>query len=361
MNILQIIPYMDSKYGGPVYVAKSMHKFFSKHDFSSTILSLGEIKSDNENIIILKKSTEKWFFSFDYLFNAHKCIKKNDILILHGFYAFIILWSTILAVLFNKKIYLRPAGMLDKDSVFSSGLLQNVFRYIYIYSIGLLPILVSKNIIFNSEKEKRNSFFSFLQKSIVIPNGVDFDYIDAIDCQKKMFNSNKINLFFLGRINKIKGIEILLDAVVKLKGVELTVAGSGNSTFVERLKKKYTKNIHYIGHIDGDKKYCYLKQCDIYVQPSKTEGLSLAMLEAMACNVAMITTNKVGLYEELQEKNAAKIISYDQGELQKAISDLIRDQSRREMYAKKAFNLIKNKYNWDLVIDSYIKLMGDNK
>ena len=61
MNVLQIIPYMDSKYGGPVSVAKSMHKFFSKHHFRSTILSLGEVKSDNENIFLLKKVVRSGF------------------------------------------------------------------------------------------------------------------------------------------------------------------------------------------------------------------------------------------------------------------------------------------------------------
>ena len=81
------------------------------------------------------------------------------------------------------------------------------------------------------------------------------------------------------------------------------------------------------------------------------------MLEAMASKVAMITTNKVGLHEELEEKNAAKIINYDQVELKKAISDLMRDKSRREIYAKNAFNLIKDKYNWELVVDSYIELI----
>ncbi len=357
MKIVQVIPYMDSKYGGPVYVAKSMHKFFTNRGFKSTILSLGEVKDSDEQIILLKKSSEKWFFSLDFLFNSHKIIKKNDVLIVHGFYSFITLWSVIVAGILNKRIYLRPAGMLDKDSVFSSGVLQNIFRYTYIHTVGIIIIFFSKNIIFNSKKEKNNSYFSHLKKSIITPNGVDLDHINSINCPNEIFNKEKINLFFLGRINKIKGIEILLESVDKLEGVELTVAGSGDHVFVEKLKKKFIKNIRFIGHLEGDEKYCYLKQCDIYVQPSKTEGLSLAMLEAMACKVAMITTNKVGLHEELEERNAAKIIDYDQDALEKAIKELSLDKATRDEYAKNAFDLIENKYNWELVMHTYIELM----
>ena len=71
-----------------------------------------------------------------------------------------------------------------------------IYSGIFTYIQGQMNYFL-KNIIFNSEKEKRNSYFSFLQKSILIPNGVDQDYIDALKCSRKMFNSNKVNLFFL--------------------------------------------------------------------------------------------------------------------------------------------------------------------
>ena len=358
-KILHLIPYINSQFGGPPYVAKSLNNLFNKSSFNSKILTLEE--DTNRNILFFKLTTKKFWFSFDFMINSIKYIKNSDIIFIHGIYSFVSLWGSIIAILFNKKVFLLPHGMLDKNSINSSGFIKNSIRKIFLYTIGLLQIKLSNKIIFNSQKEKINSLFA--NNSMVIPNGVDVEYIDNVRCNNQYFEKDKINLFFLGRLNKIKGIELILEAINQLdddikEKINFVIAGTSSNEYVEFLQSVADKAVvKFIGHIEGSDKYCFLKQCDIYLQPSFTEGLSISMLEAMACKVKMITTNRVGLFEELKINNAAKVIDYDKHQLQLAIIELIKKENN---YKNNCYKMIKEKYNWNKIIEDYKKLMGEN-
>jgi len=363
MKIINIIPYVSNQYGGPPYVAKSLNKLFNKHKFESYLLTVDDkLELEESNIVYFKKTTDRFFFSFDFLVNSIKYIKNSDVLYIHGIYTFLSLWSSIIGLIYKKDIFLLPHGMFDKNSINSSGFIKNIIRNIFVHSIGRFQVIVSKKIIFNSNKEQKNSTFS--KNSIVIPNGVDLDFINNIRCSKDYFENDKINLFFLGRVHNIKGIELLIDSINDLshsiqKKIKVTIAGNGDVEYVKYLHDKCDSSVfNFIGHIKGNEKYCYLKQCDIYIQPSFTEGLSISMLEAMACKVNMITTNKVGLYEELIEKNAAMVINYNKNELKHAIARQVRDESD---YKERGYKIVKAEYSWNMIINSYIKLMKDNK
>ena len=292
------------------------------------------------------------------MLNSIKCIKNSDTVFIHGLYSFITLWTSVIAFIYSKKIYLLPHGMLDKNSINSSGFFKNSIRKIFLYTFGIFQVKTSNKVIFNSQKEKDNSIL--VKNSIIIPNGVDLDYINNIKCNKEYFKQDKISLFFLGRLNQIKGIEIILESVNRLDNniknkIELVIAGTGDGRYVNFLNDISNNNIvKFIGHVNEQKKYCYLKQCDIYLQPSFTEGLSISMLEAMACKVSMITTNRVGIFEELIKKNAAKVIDYDVDQLGLAISELIFDKNE---YKENSYKMVKDRYDWDIVIKFYKELI----
>ena len=129
MKILQIIPSMDSKYGGPVFVTGLISQLLCKNKVHNGILTIGPAEKPKiQNTIFYKRSFKKWDFSWDFLINAHKEIKKCDGLLIHGVYSFLTLWACILSVGYKKKIFLRPAGMLDFDSIFSGNIQKILFR-----------------------------------------------------------------------------------------------------------------------------------------------------------------------------------------------------------------------------------------
>jgi glycosyltransferase involved in cell wall biosynthesis len=355
-KIIQIVPYIDSIYGGIPYVVKSLYEILP----NSKILTLRHngktFKRGDAGIIQFKITTFFFWLSFDFMKNSVSYIKNSDIVFLHGVYSFPSLWGSLIGLLFRKKVFLFPHGMFDINSIESSGILKKNIRLIYLYTIGMTQVLLSKGVVFNSEKEWKNSLFK--KSGIIIPNGVNLERINNYKCRDFLFSKGKISLFFLGRIHKIKGIELIIDAVNSLDQemkdkIELVVAGTGDKAYMEKIyKKSDDKLVKFIGHIEGDIKYCYLRQCDIYLQPSMTEGLSISMLEAMSCRANIITTTHVGLHEELRRYNAAEIISYDLQSLKQSIVKLIKNDVN---YRDNAYNLIVSKYDWSKIRHFYFE------
>ncbi|WP_163381069.1 glycosyltransferase family 4 protein [Cyclobacterium sp. SYSU L10401] len=105
-----------------------------------------------------------------------------------------------------------------------------------------------------------------------------------------------------------KGHDIVLKAIKRLKksGFELDykIAGNGDFSQLSMLIERYElqNNVHYIGVLDHKEVFNFLRDIDVYVQPSRTEGMPRALIEAMSMGCACIGSNAGGIPELLQEE-----------------------------------------------------------
>ncbi|MDG1718426.1 MAG: glycosyltransferase family 4 protein, partial [Flavobacteriales bacterium] len=120
-----------------------------------------------------------------------------------------------------------------------------------------------------------------------------------------------IKVLFLGRIQDLKGIEELVDAIGQLKIKEklndfkFSIVGHENKTgYTDSLKQKLksynvtSEKAAFLGRITGQEKYQLYATHDIYVLPSYTEGCPNSFLEALASGLFCITT-RVGALSDL--------------------------------------------------------------
>lgn len=126
--------------------------------------------------------------------------------------------------------------------------------------------------------------------------GVDIHYIpNGITAQMGNWKPNEIfrwglqgsdYLLFVGRVVPEKGCHILLDAFEKLDwpGVKLVIAGGESFTpeYVRRLKRCAQENVLFVGHVDGEILEELYANAFAFVLPSAVEGMSNALLSAMA-------------------------------------------------------------------------------
>src|SRR5262249_41452028 len=114
------------------------------------------------------------------------------------------------------------------------------------------------------------------------------------------------NLLIVGRLRKEKGADLLLDAMPillpKIPGAHLTILGTGPD--MERLKRQAEKlglngKIDFLGFIKNP--WPYLAQADLFVLPSRVEGLPNSLLEAVALNVSAVATDCSGGVREIQK------------------------------------------------------------
>lgn len=153
------------------------------------------------------------------------------------------------------------------------------------------------------------------EKIAIIPNGIDLsEYADLPPkgSFKKKFNiddKEKIVLY-LGRIHKIKGIDILVKAfanvVERLDEVRLVVVGPDDGYLVELEALVKALKIEDYALISGplygrDKLEAYV-DADVYVLPSRYETFPMSVLEALACGTPVILTENCGIAEFFKNK-----------------------------------------------------------
>lgn len=132
------------------------------------------------------------------------------------------------------------------------------------------------------------------------PLGEDL-FAAADQCTRHPRSDKAFNLLFLSRVEREKGIFEALDTYRILKqfrdNVTLTVAGSGSASNDAReyASQHGLNHVTFVGHVTGRDKYNLFQQADVFLFPSYGEGLPLAVLEAMAFGLPVVTTAVGGL------------------------------------------------------------------
>ena len=112
-------------------------------------------------------------------------------------------------------------------------------------------------------------------------------------------------ILFVGRIEKTKGPERLLDCIPFLKEAKhpfhIFLAGDGTfKSYIEnRVKKEnYNTCVTFLGHLPHEDLSYFYNMADVLVLPSETEGVPMVILEALACGTPVVASN-VGAIPDL--------------------------------------------------------------
>ncbi|AFZ32438.1 glycosyl transferase group 1 [Gloeocapsa sp. PCC 7428] len=135
-------------------------------------------------------------------------------------------------------------------------------------------------------------FYALGRHSVLsIPNGVP----DIIHIPHK---TEGITIGSVGRLDAMKGYDVLLQAIALVDKVRLVIIGEGGErTALEKLAidLQIGDRVKFIGWLDNPRPY--LSKFDIYVQPSRSEGFPLAIVEAMLASLPVVAT-RVGSVAE---------------------------------------------------------------
>jgi glycosyltransferase involved in cell wall biosynthesis len=192
----------------------------------------------------------------------------------------------------------------------------------------------------------------------IIPNGIDLDKFHPALSREL---SGELKLLTVGRLSVTKRSEMLVEAVEILnkqgKNVRLTISGGGGlleelKTLVEQ--KKLNDIINLTGRIETDKMPGVYGAHDMFVSASMQEGMSNAMLEAMASGLPIITTKCEGV-EELISDNGVVVGTDSAESLAEAVIKLAGNQQQYKAMCAAARRRAE-KFGWDNVADGYIKL-----
>lgn len=178
-------------------------------------------------------------------------------------------------------------------------------------------------------------------------------------------------VFFLGRLQREKGVFNVIDAVIQINkenrgNIKLLIAGpkyENSSSIIKEYERKY-EFITYLGTISEKEKIIALHSSDILAVPSIVESFGIIYIEAWACKKpvigadipstrALISYGEDGFYVKFGDiKSLAEKIEY-----------LIENEKEKKEMGKTGFNKVKANYTEDIVFgkvhDVYQRVMGD--
>lgn len=197
-----------------------------------------------------------------------------------------------------------------------------------------------------------------------IPNGVDVErFAPAIPAERQALRRNlhlpdAPLIMFVGRFTVAKGLDILLNAWAQrdaaLADARLVLVGDGE------LRERLVQQAHSLG-LDRSVIFTgstidtapYLRAADAFVLPSRTEGMPVALLEAMACGLPCIATRVGGSAELIDDgQNGRLIAPEDVGALMRALTEALSMPS----WGERARQRIVERYAMDAVAQRYIGL-----
>ncbi|EAZ91667.1 glycosyltransferase family 4 protein [Crocosphaera chwakensis] len=187
-------------------------------------------------------------------------------------------------------------------------------------------------------------------KLAIIPNGVDpIKYSPGQSSIKSQIKAKRL-FVYVGRIATEKNVEALLKAWKQVgMGNESKLLIVGDGPLKPSLEPFYGREhgIYWLGFVaDEQKRIDILRAADVFILPSLVEGLSLSLLEAMACGVACMATD-AGADGEVLEDGAGVVLNTQGVTTQlKTLLPLFRDHSEITLLlGQKARQRVLDKYS----------------
>ncbi len=249
---------------------------------------------------------------------------------------------------------------------------QKIFKKrIYWHLFGKRTIESSNAIHFTSDEERIKSFDNIKllkrKESFVIPNGVDInikrkntDIRGDLKIDKKAFL-----LLFIGRINKIKGIELVIQALKTVKGnnfIFLIVGPKEDKKYYDFLVSISTPlrdRIIFHHEIPKNKTSDFYFSSDLFVLPSYSENFGYTVVEAMACGTPVLISRNVCIWREVEEDKAGFIVNQNPIEIAEVIKECIENPKLLKELSINARKSAEKRYDINKVADLMIKAYED--
>lgn len=193
-----------------------------------------------------------------------------------------------------------------------------------------------------------------------IPDGVD---VQAFEPATSKQSSQGKQIVYVGRLSFEKGPDVLIDAFRLLvkrhhKMVQLTFVGDGG---LRQLLERQVKDcglkhlVQFLGNASDVRPY--LHAADAYVLPSRSEGLSVALLEAMACGLPVVATRSGGPVDVVEDGTNGLLVEPEDPEaLAGAIQRVLDDRHLACQLGCQARRTVEEKYSLQSVAERYIRL-----
>lgn len=385
MKILQVVPYFYPawSYGGPAKVVYDMCRHFVSEGHQVTVFTSDSYdeyhRMPQEKRI--KPTSSFYVHYFRNIFNtltyrynifaapelflrAMWAVPKMDVVHLHDFYTPGNLWIAFLCRVFSKPYLLSAHGCLESERVAQRSTFKKVFLACggkWLLRHATTAIALSKN------EAKAYLEYGVKKENIkLVGHGIDpKEFTSSLSKTEAKLSwkvsSSDFVIAFVGRIHKIKGLDLLVKASVLLnskKSLRILIAGPDDG-YLEELKQLIrsvgAKNIRLLGTCFGKRKADLFGAADVFVYPSYSEGFSLGILEAGSVGLPLVITTGCH-FAKVQTSHSGLVVAPTVEAVAEGLQKMIDDAQLRQVSGKNIRALVAREYSMDKVGSDFLHI-----
>lgn len=270
-----------------------------------------------------------------------------------------IMWIIPIIKWIENRLYIRYVRRLLKEERFDTAIIysdvtaETVIRairadkYLMFYHHGAMRHVYHDKIAYKKcekiiavSENQANELRKFVPKAsdkiLAIHNLTDMKGIRAKADQhtKEVFDESKFNIVSVGRVSHEKGMDIAVKVCAKLvergfNNIRWWIVGDGPAMFEVKETVKSTDMEDYVNLVGmKENPYPYIRQADLYVQPSRFEGYPMTILEALVLGQPVVSTNNNGAREIIDDGVTGLLCPTDVDCIANEVEKLILDNEK---------------------------------
>ena len=298
-------------------------------------------------------------------------VPDYDLLHVHALFSYPSTAAMAIARWHRVPYLLRPIGQLCHWSLNQSA----VKKKAYLALIERANLQQARAFHFTTGQEQAEAQAMALRPpGLVVPHGIHMaDLIENPQVQLRQ----RLNipdgvpiLLFLSRLHPKKGLERLIESLAPLKQqpFHLVIAGSGSPSYEAELDRQLqTAGLQNcsqrVGFASGHLKQLLLQGSDAFVLPSHSENFGVAVLEALAAGLPVLTTPHVALAPVIQSNQLGWVCDNTVDELSSTLQQLLGELNNKSDMAQRAREVVRSQFSWSAIsqqlTDKYQQCLAD--
>jgi len=390
MRILQVVPTLAPRYGGPSVACPELSRELVRQGHEVSIYA-SDVDGRDHLDVPLDRSLQdngvairyfrgwtrpgKFMFSTELWRALRNSVARFDIVHIWAVYGF----STSAAA-----YWCRRHGV--PHLVFPHGSLDPFLRrrnrprkWVYTKLFAERDYRRADGVLFNTEEEMRlASDWSGLrarrkekeeealrQKRVVVPIGIAPEWFAPRDPQaggrlrrKYPTLAGRKLIVYFGRINFKKGLDILARAFAEVargrNDLHLVLAGPDDEGYGQKVRhwlaeKGALEKATFTGLLEHESRFSILQEAEVFVLTSYTENFGQSVVEAMASGVPVVISNRVNIWPDVAKAGAGVVVPCDISATAKALQRLIEDPAARHEMGERGKQWAAKNLPWHVV------------
>jgi len=352
-------------YGGPTISVSTLCEAFAANGIAVTVLTTNangkdDFKYSNETIhtirgvevIYCRRITgDPMSVSPAHTWALIKRIRRYDLVHINGWWNWVAMMSLVVCKIWGVPHMLTTRGALSE---FTFKTKHSKRTKSFLHQVLFKRMLKSTLLHVTSEEEARK-FRQALPVSdmVVLPNIVNI----PTPCERRKSDNEALNLIFLGRIDPVKNLELLIGTLNQVSfPYTLTLVGEGKLEYVEAILDLAHDRSRFsiLGGVYDQRKHQLLADADLLVLLSHSENFGNVVIESLAQGTPVLLSENVGVSAWVKENKLGWVITPDTAKCAEVLNEIYLNRKHLEERRQHIFQMIQRDFSTPVLVSRYI-------